>query len=185
MHSQESSPPASEQPGLDLYEQYATSIFAYIRLHIASLEDAEDILLEVFTTALEQGNLSWLERRQKLAWLRSVAHHKVVDHYRRSAHGSLLSLEQIIENIIGPETLTPEQALLRREEIEELHRAIRELPQLQQQLLQLRVADCLRFAEIAILLNKREATLRKMYSRTLAHLRTTCQKREKGQHHDQ
>ena len=36
----------------------------------------------------------------------------------------------------------------------------------------MRVGDGLRFAEIAILLNKREVTVRKMYSRMLALLRT-------------
>ncbi len=40
------------------YDRYASSIFAYARLYTPSWEDAEDVTLEVFTAALEQGNLS-------------------------------------------------------------------------------------------------------------------------------
>jgi len=52
-----------------------------------------------------------------------------------------------------------------------LHQAIQTLPLVQQQLLRLRYGDGLPFAEIAILLNKREEALRKLLSRTLATLR--------------
>lgn len=34
-----------------LYERYGQVIFAYLRLHIRSLEDAEDLLLDVFLAA--------------------------------------------------------------------------------------------------------------------------------------
>ena len=43
---------------------------------------------------------------------------------------------------------------------------------MQQRLLQIRFGEGLRFSEIAVLLNKREATVRKLCSRTIALLRT-------------
>jgi RNA polymerase sigma factor (sigma-70 family) len=49
---------------------------------------------------------------------------------------------------------------------------IGKLSKLQQQVLQLRYEDGLRFAEIAIVLNKREEAVRKLLSRTLSTLRT-------------
>ena len=67
---------------------------------------------------------------------------------------------------------TPEHLIVRREELERLYAAIGKLPLLQQQVLQLRVGDGLLFAEIAVLLNKREEAVRKVFSRTLALLRT-------------
>jgi RNA polymerase sigma factor (sigma-70 family) len=155
-----------------LYERYAASIFAYARLHTLSWEDAEDITLEVFTAALEQDNLSWLADKQQLIWLRRVAHNKLVDRYRRSMHVSVISLEQVVETVHAEGALSPEQAAVRREELQRLYSAVGKLSLLQQQVLQLRVGDGLRFAEIAILLNKREETVRKLYSRTLALLRT-------------
>ena len=41
-----------------LYESYGQIIFGYLRLHIHSLEDAEDLLIEVFLAALEHDNLA-------------------------------------------------------------------------------------------------------------------------------
>ena len=155
-----------------LYERHAASVFAYVRLHTPSWEDAEDLTLEVFTAALEQNNLSWLADKQQFIWLRNVAHHKLVDRYRRSIHVSVIPLEQVVETAHAEGTLSPEQAVVRREELQRLYTAVGKLSLLQQQVLQLRVGDGLRFAEIAILLKKREETVRKLYSRTLTLLRT-------------
>jgi RNA polymerase sigma factor (sigma-70 family) len=162
----------ADSAGAALYHRYAVSIFAYARLHTPSWEDAEDITLEVFTAALEQKSLSWLAEQQQLVWLRRVAQNKLVDRYRRSLHISLLPLEQVVETLRADEALTPEQIVLRREELERLSSSVGKLPRLQQQVLQLRLGDGLRFAEIAVLLNKREEAVRKLYSRTLALLRT-------------
>ena len=162
----------SDSAGAALYHRYAVSIFAYVKLHTPSWEDAEDITLEVFTAALEQKSLSWLAEQQRLVWLRRVAQNKLVDRYRRSLHISLLPLEQVVDTLRAEEALTPEQIVLRREELERLSSSVGKLPRLQQQVLQLRLGDGLRFAEIAVLLDKREEAVRKLYSRTLALLRT-------------
>jgi len=46
--------------------------------------------------------------------------------------------------------------------------------------LQLRYEDSLRFADIAILLDKREEAVRKLYSRTLTRLRMLYEQQEGG-----
>src|SRR5262249_30102068 len=130
-----------DNAGAALYERYAASIFAYARLHISSWEDAEDLTLEVFMAALEQDSLARLTEKQQFAWLRRVTHNKLVDRYRRALHLSLLPLEQVVETVLTEEALSPEQLVVRREELERLHTAIRQLPQLHQQVLQLRVGD--------------------------------------------
>ena len=155
-----------------LYDRYASSIFAYARLYTPSWEDAEDVTLEVFTAALEQANLSALSERQQLVWLRRVAHNKLVDRYRRALHLPVVSLEQVMDTMRTEEALTPEQMALRGEELERLYTAVSSLSLFQQQVLQLRFGEGLRFAEIAVLLNKREATVRKLCSRSIALLRT-------------
>lgn len=155
-----------------LYDRYVASIFAYARLHTASWEDAEDLTLEVFLAALEHDNLSWLADAQQLIWLRRVAHNKLVDHYRRAPRLPVVPLEQAVEMVYHDEALTPEQLALRREELERLYKAVSQLPLLQQQVLRLRFGDGLRFAEVAILLNKHEVAVRKLCSRALARLRT-------------
>src|SRR6185437_12323861 len=113
-----------------------------------------------------------LTEKLQFAWLRRVAHNKLVDRYRRSLHLSLLPLEQVIETVCTEEKLSPEQLIVRREDMERLYTVIGQLSELQQQVLQLRVGDGLRFANIAVLLEKREAAVRQIYSRTLKLLRT-------------
>src|SRR5712671_1872271 len=53
-----------------LYQRYAPAILTYIRRHISSPEDAEDLLVEVFLAALERNNLLCLNEGEQLAWLR-------------------------------------------------------------------------------------------------------------------
>jgi RNA polymerase sigma-70 factor, ECF subfamily len=159
-----------------LYDRYAASIFAYARLHTSSWQDSEDLTLEVFLTALEHDNLSWLTDKQQFVWLRRVAHNKLVDRYRRSPRSTLVPLDQVVEAVYQEEALGPEQLAIRREELERLYEAVGALSLLEQQVLQLRFGDGLRFAEIAILLNKGEGAVRKLCSRTLARLRTIYDK---------
>lgn len=174
-HQDEHQQPCSSNT--TLYERYAASIFAYARLHSSSWQDAEDLTLEVFLIALEHDNLTWLAEKQQLLWLRRVAHNKMIDTYRRSSHPAIVPLEQVVETVYHDEALTPEQLALRREELEQLYKAVETLSLLQKQVLQLRFGDDLRFADIAILLDKSEEAVRKLYSRTIGRLRIIYDRR--------
>lgn len=159
-----------------LYERYGRAIFGYLRLHIRSPEEAEDLLLEVFLAALEQDNLSAFSPEEQLAWLRRVAHNKLANVYRRESRHPHVTLDSIVETIVGEEE--PEQLALYSEERKHLREAISKLPALQQHILQLRYTDGLRCREIAVLLNKREAAVRKLLSRSILFLRQIYQQIE-------
>jgi len=164
----------SNSPGdASLFDLYGQAIFAYVRLHTPSREDAEDMTLEVFTAALENDNLSGLQDSERLAWLRRVAHNKLVDSYRILARRPVIALDQVAETLLDDESRSPEQLVLQRETHAQLYSVISALPALQQQVLRLHCGDGLRFAEIAVLLNKREEAVRKIFSRTLALLRAS------------
>ena len=154
-----------------LFDRYGQTIFAYIRLHLPLREDAEDLTLEVFTAALENANLAALQEHERLAWLRRVAHNKLIDTYRRIQRRPTTTLDMLTETVLDNETETPEQVALRQERYAVLHNVIKQLPILQQQILRLRYGDGLPFAEIAVLVNKREEAVRKILSRTLSQLR--------------
>src|SRR5215472_11450579 len=99
-----------------LYDRYAHVIFAYVRMHLPSREDAEDLTLEVFLAALERDNLSELAEEEKLAWLRRVAHNKLVDSYRRSARRSMVVLDEVAETLYDDEEQAPEKVAQLNEE---------------------------------------------------------------------
>jgi len=159
-----------------LYESHGPAIFGYLRLHMRSLEDAEDLLLEVFLAALEHDNIAALSPGEQLAWLRRVAHNKLLNVYRRASRNPQVALDSIMEPILEEED--PEQLTLWQEERSQLRASIQQLPALQQYILQLRYGDGLRCSEIALLLNKREGTVRKLLSRTIFLLRQVYQQTE-------
>jgi len=159
-----------------LYERYGQVIFGYLRLHMHSLQDAEDLLLDVFLAAFEHNNITRLSPGEQLAWLKRVAHNKLVNVYRRASRAPQVALDSIEDTILEEEG--PEQLTLRQEERRQLRASLQKLPVLQQHILQLRYGDGLRCSEIALLLNKREAAVRKLLSRSIHFLRQAYQQTE-------
>jgi RNA polymerase sigma factor (sigma-70 family) len=167
-----------------LYEKYWLAILVYVRQVLPSLEDAEDVLVEVFLAALESDILASLPEKQQLAWLRRVAYNKAIDYHRRSVRRPAVSLEVAMEALFDDEELAPERVAMRNEEAALLQTRIAELPASQQQVLQLRFGDGLRCAEIARRMNRSEGAIRTLLSRTLNLLRNIYDKGREGAHHE-
>jgi RNA polymerase sigma factor (sigma-70 family) len=160
-----------QPPAALLYERHAVPVLTYLRLHAPTWEDAEDVLQEVFLAAMAQPRLLSLPEREQLAWLGGVARHKLVDHYRRAQRRPALPLEQLDEEIIEAEALAPEALMLVQETRHELWEAVQHLSAAQQQVVYLRFVGGLRSPQIASLLGKQEAAIRKLLSRAMNELR--------------
>ena len=157
----------------ELYRQHAPALLTHLRVNMKSVEDAEDLLLDVFVAALERQSLRALSLEEQRSWLWRVARNKLVDYYRRSARRQHLPLEDASETIYQDGELVPEWAALRNEEHSNLRAAIESLPPLQKEVLLLRFVDGLRSPEIARILGKRDAAIRMILWRTLNLLRET------------
>ncbi|WP_338247053.1 RNA polymerase sigma factor [Dictyobacter halimunensis] len=155
-----------------LYQRYWLLLFNTISQRIASKEEAEDILVEVFLAAYESPVIATLSEQQQLAWLRRAAHNKSVDRYRRHQRTPTLYLEQCHTQTHEDEQDTPEHLSIQHEELNTLRQTLSELPEQQQELLYLRFADGLRCSEIAVRWRKSEGSVRTLLSRTLNRLRT-------------
>lgn len=164
-----------------LYQQHAAVILIYVRRHVPSWEDAEDIVLDVFLTALEQEKLlTALSDTAQRAWLQRIAHNKVVDLYRRTRGSSGAPLEAVAEWVSDSNGLTPEQAALQQETYVLLRAHLASLSQAQQEIVCLRFESGLRCKDIAGLIHKPEGTVRSMLSRALNHLRKLYQQESGG-----
>jgi RNA polymerase sigma factor (sigma-70 family) len=170
----------NDSPHAILYSRYAPSIFAYLYRETSSREDAEDLLLEVFLAVLERANFLTLGEKEQQAWLWKVAHNKVADHYRRFIRRPSVFLKQGEDLLYDHENLAPEQATLQQEEYAHLRVTLQALPKLQQEVLLLRFGHGLSCAEIASILQKNEAAVRMLLSRTLKHLRVIYKTQERG-----
>src|SRR5258708_12237704 len=65
-----------------LVDRYCPAIFAYLRSHLSSREDAEDLTLDVFAAALENPSLHTWSGARQLACLKRVAHNNLGNSYR-------------------------------------------------------------------------------------------------------
>jgi RNA polymerase sigma-70 factor (ECF subfamily) len=112
----------------------------------------------------------------QLAWLKRVAHNKLIDAYRKAQHRQHANIDLFAEMPSGDDE--PEQVVLQREVDYQLHQHIQQLPAFQQQLLSLRYAHNLSASEIGVLLNKSETTIRQQLSRTRKLLRVSYLRQE-------
>lgn len=163
-----------------LFDQFAAVIYTYLLTQVQHEQDAEDLLVEVFLAALNDEGLPSLPEQGQLAWLRRVAHNKVIDRYRHVALLSFLPIERAMDTI--DEALSPEQYAERQEKFAYLYQAVAFLSTPQRELLRLRYREGLKMREIAAVLERPEVAVRKMLSRTLQQVRTLFDDFEKGNH---
>lgn len=154
-----------------LYQKHALSLMTYVRRHVRTREDAEDIVLEVFLAAMKQQEIRFLPEEKHLAWLQRVAYHKFVDHYRHVSARSMVPLEEASEQLLTDDDHGPEQRALRNEEDALLRERVGQLPEHYQTILQLRFANGMRCTEIASHLQKSDGAIRMVLSRALNALR--------------
>lgn len=156
----------------NLFYCYAPTLFAYFRQHTISREDAEDLLHETFLAALRWEPFEHLNTAEQEKWIWRVARNKVADTHRQNKRKPSLTLDAFVDELFVDEREAPEYLLMRYEEYTHLRAALEQLPLVQQDALRLRFGNGLSCAEVALVLGKREGTLRSMLSRAISRLRT-------------
>jgi len=160
-----------------LYRKYAPGILTYVRQHITSQEDAEDLVVEVFLAAIENAAFASLSEKAKQSWLWRVTRNKVIDAYRRSKVRQNVNLDHAAQYLFEDEQLSPENAALRQEVYMDLYAHLQSLPAHQQEILRLRFGQDLSCGEIATALRKQENVVRVTLSRSLNLLRKIYRRR--------
>ncbi|HET8843876.1 MAG TPA: RNA polymerase sigma factor [Ktedonobacteraceae bacterium] len=164
----------------ELFDRHSAKLFVYLCNHTPSREDAEDLLVETFLSALTDSKFTGLTESAQIAWLWRVAHNKTIDAFRRAAVRQDLSLEHAYETAHEDQDRDPEQVLLRRDEAREVASLLRRLSPQQQEILQLRFSHDLRCHEIAAVLGKSEQTVRTTLSRAMNLLRQLYTQRKEA-----
>ncbi len=147
-----------------LYQRYVGRVYRYLHGQVQDEAEAEDLTSQTFLTALE--SLPRYRHRGRFAsWLFAIAHNKAIDHLRqRRPHVDLDAV-----SAVSPDP-DPSSRLMDAQQEDALHRAIRGLPHAEQELLRLRYVADLSFGEMAEVLGKREAAVKKALYRLLARL---------------
>lgn len=74
------------------YQQHASPILDYLRTQTRTLEDAEDLLVNVFLAARQTPQIGQEIVRGQIAWPRQVARNKLIDSYRREGQSKTIPL---------------------------------------------------------------------------------------------
>jgi RNA polymerase sigma factor (sigma-70 family) len=116
----------------ELYQRHAPALLTHLRLNVSSIEDAEDLLLDIFVAALGHEALRGISLDEQRFWLWRVARNKLVDYYRKRSIRLHFPLEDVSESVYQDDAFEPESLALRSEEHLNLLAAIEELPPFRQ-----------------------------------------------------
>jgi RNA polymerase sigma factor (sigma-70 family) len=153
-----------------LYQEHARSVLAYLCARLPTLADAEDILADVFLTALRVSAEG--QETPGIGWLLTVGRRRVVDFYRQRAHaGARQSPIESAAELPADSQDEPESAALHAEAYRELVALVAQLPEEQRDILALRFGAGMSAPQIAAIVGKSNDATRALLSRAIRALR--------------
>ncbi|MCL1815591.1 MAG: sigma-70 family RNA polymerase sigma factor [Treponema sp.] len=128
-----------------IFTDYRKRLLNFIRSRVNRIEDAEDILQEVFYQ-FSKVNETINPIENTAAWLYRAAHNRIINQYKKKKDEPLPSsydedeedyiIDEIADILYGEET-TPETELLRTLVFEEIQTALAELPKEQREVFEM------------------------------------------------
>jgi RNA polymerase sigma-70 factor (ECF subfamily) len=165
------SPPteAAETLCREWYEAYGAPVYNYFRFHVPLPDVAEDLTAETFLKVVRAVDRFDPSRGTAKAWILTVARNVLSDWRRRARLRQYVALGTMHDLIY--EAPSPEERLLREEEIGRLLDAVATLGETDRELIGLRYGSGLDTAEVAQILGTSEGSVRTRLWRALGKLR--------------
>lgn len=157
------------------YEGHSSDVYSYIRFHIDSPETAEDLAAETFLRAFRAADRFDPERATAHTWILAIARNVVRDHLRRVRRHRQIPLGRV-DDLVS-DAPSPEDRLLREEEVRRMLRAMRGLRRRDRDMLSLRYGAGLASAEIGAVLGLSATAVRTRLWRALERLRAALETR--------
>lgn len=151
-----------------LYGELYEPVMTYVGRRVRSREDAEDLTARVFMRLLERFPEIDTKKGSIQMFVTAMARNAVIDYRRARRRGGE---QEADENALLDGAETPLDTLMREEQMEQIKRALSELPSDTREMLELRYGEGLRHKEIAELLGVQEAAVKQRFSRTLRWLK--------------
>jgi len=113
-----------------VYRNERSSMLGFIRSRTGSLEEAEDLLQDVFFQAIRAASVT--EPIENIVgWLYTIARNKIIDRYRRKRNTVSLQQERedvTLEELLSDSGINIEKEVIRRAVMDALIEALEELP---------------------------------------------------------
>jgi RNA polymerase sigma-70 factor (ECF subfamily) len=152
-----------------LYERYFTRIYNYVRFRVSYAETTDDIVADVFESALTKIYLYRSEKGPFGLWLFAIARNAVNYHFRRQGRRKWLSLDFFEEQ--SNDHPLPEENVIRSEDKTALLRALSKIDDRKRDLVALKFAAGLSNRKIAQLTGMSESNVGVTLHRTIRRLR--------------
>ena len=146
-----------------LYELTVDRIYRYIYFRVSNDETAEDLTSKVFLKAWE--HLPNFQARSVpfIAWLYTISHNMVIDHYRTNKPGT--PLDEALS--VPDDHPLPEAESERRAAVQALRRAMQQLTPEQQHVVTMKLLNGMTTEEVAARLRKSPGAVRAVQMRAL------------------
>lgn len=159
---------AQEHPSAfaSLYQRYLPRVYRYVRARLESEEEAADLTQQIFLQALDALPTYQLRGVPFAAWLFQIAHNAVTDLYRRRK--SVVSWDSLPGMAHAwPTQQDLDAGLVHQERLMRLKTLLARLDPAQRELLALRFAAGLSAPQIALVVGKSPAAVKKQLTRLL------------------
>jgi RNA polymerase sigma-70 factor (ECF subfamily) len=131
----------------EIYTQYRDKVFGYVRNHVNSPEDAEDITSDIFVKIYSKLDTYDESKASLSTWIYSMTSNTVIDFYRTN------HVHSEIPEDLSDEGSTIEDEILNNESLELLADALSNLPQELMDIIVLRYYKGLTLQDIAVKMN--------------------------------
>jgi len=147
-----------------LYDAYMERIYRFVYFRVEDQQTAEDITSQVFLKAWSNLDRFQFNRTPYLAWLYTIAHNAVIDHYRTRKVNTALDDVQLSQ---PDHSEAVENEIDLAVEMQSVKSALQTLTDDQQKVLTLKFIEGMSNNEIARHLGKREGAIRALQMRGL------------------
>jgi RNA polymerase sigma-70 factor (ECF subfamily) len=151
------------------YEAHGTAVYNYFRFHLPLADVAEDLTAETFLKVVRAADRFDPLRGSAKAWILTVARNVLADWRRRARLRQYVTLGTMHD--LAYEAPTPEERLLREEEVGRLLDAVATLADADRELIGLRYGSGLDTAEMGQILGISQGSVRTRLWRVLGRLR--------------
>ena len=137
-----------------LYARHKGPVYRYVLRQCGVAAQAEELFQDVWMNLI-RARERYEVRAKFTTWLYTLAHHRVIDHYRRQAAGAPISYDDdpddapLVEQVPDSEWKQPDSELERRRQAQQLLALLKQLPAAQRETFLLREEGGLTLEEIA------------------------------------
>lgn len=134
------------------YRKERKGLLNFVRARVNSLDEAEDIVQEVFVNALSRLDVT-VPIMNLAAWFYKAAYNKVIDWYRKKKNTTVSLYQEskgvTMENLLTDSGINLEQDMMRKAAVEMLLDFIDQLPAKQKEVIILQAIEGKSFREIS------------------------------------